>query len=52
MRAYQTIAGDQQDLYSQNDPCSPKGVRGSPSASSAPQDSHGTFAAGFDPFKL
>src|SRR6266702_3684710 len=25
MRAYRTIAGDQQDLCSQNDPCSPKG---------------------------
>lgn len=52
MRAYLTIAGDEYDLCSRNDLCSPRGTKGSTSTRSAPQDSPGTFAVGSNPFKL
>jgi hypothetical protein len=51
MRAYLTIAGDAYDLCSQNDPCSHREPKGSPSTRSAPHDSPGIFAVGSDPFK-
>jgi hypothetical protein len=52
MRAYLTIAADEYDLCSRNDPCSKKGPKGSTSTRSVPPDSLGAFAAGSDPFKL
>jgi hypothetical protein len=52
MRAYLTIAGDEHDLCSRNEPCSKRGHKGSTSTRSVPQDFLGDFAAGSDPFKL
>ncbi len=52
MRAYRTIAGDQQDLCSQNDPCSPKGGQRKRQHLFCSTTFPGTFAAGFDPFEL
>ena len=52
MRAYLTIAGDEYDLYSRNDPCSQRGPKGNTSTRSVPLDSPGAFAVGSNPFKL
>lgn len=52
MRVYLTIAGNVHDFCSRNDSCPQVGPKGKTGTRSAPQDSHGNFAAKFDPLKL